>query len=85
MQLGMSGKLIDVLKTSIQEEYPTLDSGEAFSHANAGISLACPVCGELSHPATLNATSMAGESLRGAEPQQRAAHPWLDPAAVPLF
>ena len=47
----MSGKLIDVLKTSIQEEYPTLDSGEAFSHANAGISLACPVCGELSHDA----------------------------------
>jgi hypothetical protein len=49
IQMNEVGKLIDSLRIAIQEAYPGLDSSEAFSHANAGISLACPLCGELSH------------------------------------
>ncbi len=39
-------KLIDAIRDVIQSQYPNLESGEAFSFAQSGLTLACPRCGQ---------------------------------------
>jgi uncharacterized protein (DUF983 family) len=48
MPLLQVSQLITHLQASIQKEYPNIDQMEAFSHANGGLSIRCPRCGQLS-------------------------------------
>jgi hypothetical protein len=44
IQISQTAALIDALKVALQKEYQNLDSGEALSHAEGGLSLSCPKC-----------------------------------------
>lgn len=48
VQMIEISRLTDLLKDSLQKEYPDLESGEVLSHAQSGLTLRCPSCGPLS-------------------------------------
>ena len=48
MPLLQVSQLITRLQESIQKEYPNIDQMEAFSHAQGGLTIRCPHCGQLS-------------------------------------
>lgn len=50
-QIGEVAAVIDALQDELCRQYPGLDRGEAFSHAQGGLTLICPNCGKLTHQA----------------------------------
>src|SRR5260370_41477644 len=64
MQMSAVSELVDSLTTALREQYPNLENGEAFSHAKAGLSVSCRVCGELGHDA-VSILYIAGSDMFG--------------------
>lgn len=48
VQMSEVSQLTDCLWDSLQEEYPDLESGEVLTHAQDGLTLSCPDCGQFS-------------------------------------
>jgi hypothetical protein len=51
VQMSEIEGLIDALKDSLEKEYPALDPLEVFHHAQGGLVLRCPNCGQLTEQA----------------------------------
>jgi hypothetical protein len=61
IQIIQSASLIDMLKETLQREYPDLDSGEVFSHAQNGLTLRCITCGTQFSQQALSLLYLAGK------------------------
>lgn len=64
IQMSAVSELVDNLTNALREQYPNLEPGEAFSHAKAGLTVSCRVCGELGHDA-VSILYIAGSSMFG--------------------
>lgn len=61
IQIIQTASLIDMLKETLQREYPDLDSGEVFSHAQNGLTLRCITCGTQFSQQVLSLLYLAGK------------------------